>query len=285
MGQLQDRMTVDMKLRGFSDNTIDSYLRYARKFAQYHRRSPAELGEAHIREYLAHLVARQVKTGTVAMAVASLKFLYRATLQRPDAVEQIAWPKVEKRVPVVLSGSEVERLLRTIRSLKHRTILMTAYGAGLRIAEACSLKTSDVDSQRMIIHVHQGKGKKDRCVMLGERLLARLREYWKQMRPPEPYLFPGSIPGRSITTGAVWRVMRKAVAECGFEKHVTPHTLRHSFATHLLETGEDIRTIQVLLGHSSIRTTAQYTKVSTRHVGRTRSPLDLLGTDKGKVLG
>jgi integrase/recombinase XerD len=285
MGQLQDRMTEDMKLRGFSDNTIDCYLRYARKFAEYHWRSPAELGEAHVREYLAHLVSREVKSGTLAMAVASLKFLYRVTLQRPDVVEQVAWPKREKRLPEILSGSEVEQLLRRIRSLKHRTILMTAYGAGMRIAEACSLRTADIDSKRMVIHIHHGKGKKDRCVMLSDRLLRCLREYWKHARPPAPYLFPGALPERPLSTDAVRRVVKKAIAECGFEKRVTPHTVRHSFATHLLESGVDIRTIQILLGHSSIRTTEQYTKVSTRHIARTRSPLDLLGTEKGKKLG
>lgn len=285
MGQLQDQMILDMKLRGFSPNTIDCYLRYARKFAQYHMRSPADLGEKHIRDYLAHVIGRGVKQGTLAMNVAALKFLYRVTLERPTVVDGIPWPKVEKRVPVVLSGSEVEQLFRTIRSLKHRTILMTAYGAGLRIAEACSLKTSDVDSDRMVIHVHQGKGKKDRCVMLSERLLLCLREYWKHSRPLAPYFFPGGIPGRPLTTGAVSRVVRKAVTDCGFAKHATSHSMRHSFATHLLETGSDIRTIQMLLGHSSIRTTAQYTKVSTAHIGRTKSPLDLLGTDRGKVLG
>ena len=200
-------------------------------------------------------------------------------------VEPWVKSRFELVVLIPVLGLLVERLLRTIRSLKHRTILMTAYGAGLRIAEACSLQTSDIDSQRMVIHVHHGKGRKDRCVVLSERLLVCLREYWRQTRPPEPYLFPGSLPGRSITTSAVSRVVKKAVTECRFKKRVTTHTLRHSFATHLLETGEDVRTIQVLLVHSSIRATAQYTKVSTRHVGRTRSPLDLLGTDKGKALG
>jgi site-specific recombinase XerD len=285
MGQLQDRMTVDMKLRGFSENTIACYLRYARKFAQYHMRSPAGLGATQVHAYLAHLANRPVKTSTLAMAVASLKFLYRVTLQRPTVVDQIPWPKREKHVPVVLAGSEVEQLLGAIRSLKHRTILTTAYGTGMRIAECCSLKVSDIDSERMLIRIDQGKGKKDRCVMLSPRLLLCLREHWKRTRPPGPYIFPGAIPGRPISPDAVSRVVKKAVADCGFEKRVTAHTLRHSFATHLLEAGEDIRTIQVLLGHSSIRTTAQYTTVSRRHIGRVRSPLDRLGTDEGKVLG
>jgi site-specific recombinase XerD len=285
MGQIQDRMTMDMKLRGFSENTIDCYLRYARKFTQYHRRSPVDLGAAHVQAYLAHLVNRRVKTGTLAMAVAAIKFLYRVTLERPDVVESIPWPKREKRVPTVLSGSEVELLLHKVQSLKHRTILTTAYGTGMRLDEACSLQTTAIDSERRLIRIDQGKGKKDRCVMLSQRLLHCLREYWKRARPSGPYLFPGAIPGRPISPDAVSRVVKKAVAECAFDKRVTAHTLRHSFATHLLEAGEDIRTIQILLGHSSIRTTAQYTKVSQRHIGRTRSPLDLLGTNKGKVLG
>lgn len=161
---------------------------------------------------------------------------------------------------------------------------MTAYGAGLRISEACSLKISDIDSKRMLIHVHQGKRSKDRYVMLSERLLDVLRTYWKIARPQGPFMFPGAIPGRPITTGAVQRVLHQVVVHGHFRKRITAHSLRHGFATHLLETGADIRTIQQLLGHCSIQTTARYTKVTERHVGRTKSPLDLLGTKKGQVL-
>jgi integrase/recombinase XerD len=161
---------------------------------------------------------------------------------------------------------------------------MTAYGAGLRISEACALKTADIDSKRMLLYIREGKGSKDRYVMLSERLLDVLRTYWKVARPVGPFLFPGTIPGRPITTGAVQRVLHEVVARSGFTKRVTAHSLRHGFATHLLETGEDIRTTQRLLGHASIQTTARYTKVTERHIGRTKSPLDLIGTEKGHVL-
>jgi site-specific recombinase XerD len=187
-------------------------------------------------------------------------------------------------LPDILTGEEVERIFQLIVSLKHRAILMTAYGAGLRISEACSLKTSDLDSKRMLIHVHKGKRSKDRYVMLSERLLDVLRTYWKIARPEGPFLFPGAIPGRSITTDAVQRVLHQVVVQCHFTKRVTPHSLRHCFATHLLETGTDIRVIQRLLGHASLQTTARYTKVTERHIGRTKSPLDLLGTKEGQVL-
>ena len=162
---------------------------------------------------------------------------------------------------------------------------MTAYGAGLRIAEACSLRISDIDSKRMLIHIRDGKGSKDRYVMLSERLLPYLRYYWRTAHPPEPYLFPGGKPGEPITTRAVGRVLRKALTGCAFSKRITVHSLRHGFATHLLELGTDIRTIQRLLGHASIQTTARYTYVSAQHVGRTKSPLDLLGTKQGETLG
>jgi integrase/recombinase XerD len=187
-------------------------------------------------------------------------------------------------LPDILTGEEVEWLFQQIASLKHRAILMTAYGAGLRISEACSLQISDIDSKRMLIHVHEGKRSKDRYVMLSERLLEVLRTYWKAARPQGPFLFPGAIPGRSITTSAVQRVLHQVVAQCHFTKRVTAHSLRHGFATHLLEAGTDIRIIQRLLGHSSIQTTARYTKVTERHIGSIKSPLDLIGTKEGQVI-
>jgi site-specific recombinase XerD len=161
---------------------------------------------------------------------------------------------------------------------------MTAYGAGLRISEACSLETSDIDSKRMMIHIREGKRSKDRYVMLSDRLLEALRVYWRSSRPTGTYLFPGAVPGRPITPSAVQRVLKTVVARCGFRKRVTVHALRHGFATHLLEAGVDIRVIQRLLGHTSIQTTARYTKVSREHIGRTKSPLDFLGAETGQVL-
>jgi site-specific recombinase XerD len=286
MGAIHAKMKADLELRGCALTTQKEYLRRARNFVAFHGRSPAAMGEPEIRGFLLHLVNdKKVGSATVHMYVAAIKFLYSTTLERPEVAAKIPWPKRPQPLPDILTGAEVEQLFGEIRSVKHRAILMTAYGAGLRIAEACSLGVSDIDSKRMLIHVREGKGSKDRYVMLSQRLLDVLRVHFRSARPQGPYLFPGDIPGRSITTGAVQRVLRKAVVGCGFTKRVTPHSLRHGFATHLLETGEDIRTIQRLLGHASIQTTARYTKVTERHIGRTKSPLDLIGTKKGQLLG
>jgi integrase/recombinase XerD len=286
MGQIAERMKADLELRGFAATTKKEYLRRAHNFVAHYGRSPTALGEEEVRGFLLHLVnKKQAGPATHCMYVAAIKFLYVTTLRRPEVVASIPWPKRPQTLPDVLTGEEVEWLLGAIQSVKHRTILMTAYGAGLRISEACSLQASDIDSARMLIHVHEGKRSKDRYVMLSTRLLAVLREYWKTARPAGPYLFPGAIPGRPITTSAVQRVLRAVVVRSNFAKRATAHSLRHGFATHLLETGVDIRTIQRLLGHASIQTTARYTKVTLRHIGRTPSPLDLLGTESGKTLG
>lgn len=284
MGTIREKMMDDLKLRGFAASTQKEYLRRARNFVAYHGRSPTEMGEREIREFLLYLVnEKKAGPATHHMYVAAIKFLYTSTLGRPEEVANIPWPKKPQRLPDIMTAEEVERLLREMRSLKHRAILMTAYGAGLRISEACSLETADIDSDRMLIHVREGKRSKDRYVMLSDRLLEALRVYWRSARPKGTYLFPGMIPGRPITSGAVQRVLKKVVAGCGFRKRVTMHALRHGFATHLLEEGVDIRVIQRLLGHSSIQTTARYTKVSREHIGRTKSPLDLLGAETDRV--
>ena len=285
MGTIREKMTADLDLRGFAATTKKEYLQRAQNFVAYYDRPPTELGEREIREFLLYLVnERKTGSATQHMYIAAIKFLYTTTLNRPEVVAKIPWPKRPQTLPDILTGEEVERIFQQIASLKHRAILMIAYGAGLRISEACALKMSDLDSKRMLIHVHKGKRSKDRYVMLSERLLDVLRTYWKVARPTGPFLFPGAIPGRSITTDAVHRVLHKVVAQCHFTKRVTPHSLRHCFATHLLETGTDIRVIQRLLGHASLQTTARYTKVTERHIGRTKSPLDLLGTKEGQVL-
>jgi site-specific recombinase XerD len=282
---IREKMTADLELRGFASTTKKEYLRRAQNFVAHYRRPPIELGEQEVREFLLHLVnERKAGSATQHMYIAAIKFLYTTTLNRPEVVAKIPWPKRAQTLPDILTGEEVEQIFQQIASLKHRAILMTAYGAGLRISEACSLETSDIDSKRMLIHVHEGKGAKDRYVMLSERLLDVLRTYWKTARPQGRFLFPGAIPGRSITTSAVQRVLHQVVAQCHFNKRITAHSLRHGFATHLLETGTDIRTIQRLLGHSSVQTTARYTRVTERHIGRTKSPLDLLGTKEGQVL-
>lgn len=283
MGELKEKMAADLELRCYRPATTKNYLREAERFAGYFMRSPAEMGETEMRMYLLHMLRdNKVGPSAVKLSVAALKFLYTHTLNRPEEVMRIPWPKTPRPLPDILSGTEVFCLLENVRSLKHRMIVMTAYGTGMRINEVCTLKTGDIDSKRMLIHIRDGKRGRDRYVMLPERLLLYLREYWKAVTPPGDYLFPGRAPDGHIGADAVRDAVRKATLDAGITKRVTPHVLRHSFATHLLESGADIRTIQVLLGHGSIRTTEGYVKVSRAHVGRTKSPLDLLGTKKGK---
>jgi len=210
------------------------------------------------------------------MYVNALKFLYNITLKRPEVVQGISHPKRPKTLPVILSPQEVLRIFAAIRSVKHRAIIATAYAAGLRISEVCGLRITDIDSQRKRIHVRAGKGKKDRYVMLGESLLTLLRQYYQKVRPKGEYLFPGYNPQRPLCTTAVSQVLRKVVRQTGLTKKVSMHTLRHCFATHLLEAGTDIRILQVLLGHSSIRTTQRYTHITDRLVQKLVSPLDMI---------
>jgi integrase/recombinase XerD len=206
------------------------------------------------------------------------------TLDRSRVAERIPWPKVPHKQPDILSGSEVAKLLKAVSSLVPAMALTTAYGAGLRISEACRLRVEDIDGKRKLIHVRLGKGGKDRYVMLGDRLLEGLREYWVKVKP-RGWLFPGAKTGRPLSPDAVRKALERARKVAKLKKRVTTHALRHAFATHLLESGTDIRIIQVLLGHASIRTTARYTQVSNKLIASTKSPLDLLGTKKGAALG
>jgi integrase/recombinase XerD len=286
MGKLRDQMARDIELRGYAETTKTEYLRCARDFAAHFMRSPSEMGGSEVCDFLGYLLHEQhTKPARYKTYVAALKFLYRHTLQRPEEVVKIPWPKVPRPLPNVLSGTEVEQLLQSINSIKLRVLIMTTYAAGLRISEVRSLQVGDIDSQRKLLHIHLGKGKKDRFVMLSPRLLLCLREYWRSQRPPLPLLFPGRDPSIPITSAAVRKALQKAVVAAKLTKHVTPHLLRHSFATHLLEAGTDIRTIQVLLGHNSIKTTAIYTHISAKLIASTKSPLDLIGTAAGQALG
>jgi site-specific recombinase XerD len=244
------------------------------------------MGKEEVREYLLHLKEqRKLGASHLNVTVCALKFLYRVTLERPEVMASFTGPKPAPKLPTILSGTEIEALFAGMEAIKYRAVLMTAYGAGLRISETCALEVQDIDSRRMGIHVRNGKGGRQRYVMLSERLLLVLREYWKHTRPARPYLFPGDRPNRHVSADSVRTVLRKVAQKLGFEKRVTPHTMRHSFATHLLEAGEDIRVIQVLLGHRSIRSTLLYTQVTPGHITRTKSPLDLLGTKKGAAFG
>lgn len=277
MGKLHDRMREDLLLKAYSPHTQKSYLRCARHFASHYMRSPQEMGEKEIRGFLLHLVRdRKASPATQDMYVNALKFLYTVTLKRPEVVKDISHPKRPQTLPVILSQEEVLRIFESIRSVKYKAIITTAYAAGLRVSEVCGLRLADIDSQRMRIHVRAGKGKKDRYVMLGESLLALLRQYYKAARPQGEYLFPGQKPHRPLCTTSVIRVLRRVIRETGLTKRVTMHTLRHCFATHLLEAGTDIRILQVLLGHSSISTTLRYTHITDRLFQKLVSPMDMI---------
>lgn len=283
MGKLRDRMAADLRLRNLRPSTRESYLGCVRKFAGYHMRSPAEMGEKEVRDFLVHLRDdKHLVPSTTKVYVAALKFFYSNTLRRPEVVRSWLQPRVAKKLPVVLSREEVEALLNGVASIKYRAVLMTAYGSGLRIGEVCRLQIKDVDSSRMLLHVRDGKGGRDRYALLSPRLLEALRTYWRAERPAGPYLFPGQKAGTAVSPEAVRKVQRKAAKECGIKKRATPHVLRHCFATHLLDAGTDIRTIQALLGHRSIRTTQLYTQVSPEHISRVESPLDTLETEAKK---
>ena len=290
MGEIREKMVADLKIKNSSEHTIDSYLRYARKYLEYSGRPPTQLGREHVHEYLTYLAdERKVHPRTLAIHLAAISFLYRITLRRPDVVADIPRPKLPKTLPQILTGTEVEQILAAVYSIKHRTILTSTYAAGLRISEAVSLCVPDIQSDRRLIRVRQAKGKKDRYVPLGDRLLIALRDYWRAVRPPGPYLFPpgrGGQPDAHISKDAVYLALEKAVKRAGIQKHVTTttHTFRHCFATHMLEMGQDLRTVQVILGHSSPRTTAIYTHVSAEFLGKVRSPLDVLGTEEGRIL-
>jgi site-specific recombinase XerD len=232
------------------------------------------LGAEEIKQFQLHLINdKKVAWPTYIQAMAALRFFYVKTLGQTFMAEKIPYPKRQRHLPTVLSQDEVKHLLDATTTLKHRALLMTMYGAGLRVSEACRLTTEDIDSSRMVIHVRLAKGQKDRDVMLSSVLLETLRLYWKQCRPRR-WLFPGKGTNRTITTKAVFLMTQKAAARAGIRKTVSPHVLRHSFATHLLESGTDVRTIQQLLGHVDLETTVIYLHVSQHHIRQTVSPLE-----------
>ena len=273
---LRQRMIDDMRIRNLADNTQSTYLQQIIAYAEYFHRSPEQLGPEEVRAYQLYLTkTRGLSPSSVSVATGALRFLYKITLKRDWAIDEIPMPKRPFKLPVILSREEVTHFLDSIDNIKHRAILMTAYAAGLRVSEATHLKVSDIDSQRMILRVDQGKGRKDRYVMLSPCLLEILRAYWKTLRPAL-WLFPGDLMGQPITRNAVELACQKAHRASGIAKPITPHSLRHAFATHLLESGTDIRTIQLLLGHRSLATTSRYLKVATTTVCATTSPFDCL---------
>jgi len=282
MTPLRQRMIEDMKVRNLARKTQLAYVTQVARFAKYFGKSPELLGPEQIRAYLVHLIDnKHVSWSLFNQTTCGLRFLYRVTVPRDWHVEQIPFPRQAKTLPVVLSLEEVARFFEAITNLKYRAILMTAYSAGLRTSEVIQLLVHDIDSQRMVIRIEQGKGQKDRYVMLSPKVLEFLREYYKVVRP-KVWLFPGKEPNRPISITTVQKAAQRARLQSGLHKQVTVRALRHSFATHLLEAGANIRIIQVLLGHRSLQTTARYTHVSASTVCATRSPLDLLPDSKKK---
>jgi integrase/recombinase XerD len=275
MTPLRRRMIEDMLVRNFSPNTQRSYVHYVAEFARHYKTSPEYLSFEHVRAYQVYLAEqRQLSPASINIFVSAAQFLYTVTLEMPWGANRFVRMKVPETLPVVLSREEIERLFRHVGFLTHRAVLMLCYGSGLRISEAVSLRAGHIDSERMLIRVEKGKGAKDRYTVLSTNMLHLLREYFKARRPID-YLFPGVLTGTHVTAGAVQQVCREACRLAGIEKRVTPHTLRHSFATHLLENGTDTRAIQVLLGHSRIGTTARYTAVTPALLSTIASPLDV----------
>ncbi len=277
MTALRQRMIEDMQIRNLAVNTQESYVRQVSLFARHFQKSPELLGPEQIRAYQVYLTnEKKLSTGSIIIAISALRFLYRVTLKKDwSFADIIPAPKMPKKLPVILSPEEVMQFLDCVRMRKHRAILTTCYAAGLRISEAVALTLPAIDSKRMVIRVEQGKGKKDRYVMLSPKLLAILRAWWR-VEKPKDWLFSGDMPGRHITRFAVERECQKAHDISKIPKPITPHSLRHAFAVHLLEQGTDVRSIQLLLGHRSLATTANYLRIATSKVCSTSSPLDLL---------
>jgi integrase/recombinase XerD len=275
MTPLRQRMLDDMKLRNLAAGTRQIYVRSVTNFSAFHGRSPDQLTLEDVRDYQLHLVARGLKATSICQVMSALRFFYAVTLDRPEEAARIPLPRKADPLPAILSREEVARLLASVADLKMRTLLTTIYAAGLRVSEAVALQVGDIDSARMTIHIHAGKGQRDRYVMLSPQLLAILRAHWRRARP-RAWLFSGPDPSRPITTRTVRRACRLAVEAAGLDKSVTVHTLRHCFATHLLEQGVDIRVIQGLLGHRQIASTTRYARVALSTIGQVQSPLERL---------
>lgn len=280
MGRLYDQMKMDLELKNFSPKTVSCYLHWMVQFVRHYGRSPAEIGEEEIRNYLYHLIkVKRVSQSSINQAYSAMKFFYATTLEREWNVIKIPRIKNSKKLPVVLSMEEVETLLGCIDNLKHLAILTTIYSGGLRVGEATRLKVSDLDSKRMTIRVQDGKGSKDRYTLLGHHTLELLRTYWKAYQPAE-WLFPGKDPAKPISVSSIQMVFKKALHKAGIRKKASVHTLRHSFATHLLESGTDLYYIQHFLGHTTANTTSIYLHITGKDLARVRSPIDLFKEHK-----
>lgn len=279
MTTLRERMIDDLKLRNYSPRTIETYVGRIVGFAKFHGRSPEHLGPEDVRSYQMHMLRAGTSWSLFNQTVCALKFLYRVTLRVSWPVEQIPYGRRPRPLPVVLSQDEVVRLIEAVPQVVYRMTLLTAYAAGLRISETVALRAEHIDSARMLIHVERGKGQKPRMVPLSEVLLRRLRSYWRDQRPRVPgslWLFPSDNPVRPIHVTTIEKACQRARVTARLSKHATPHTLRHCYATHCLEAGVDLRTVQALLGHANLSTTAIYTHVQRKLVTATRSPLDAI---------
>jgi site-specific recombinase XerD len=272
---LRQRMIDDMQMRNMSPLTQGAYLRAVANYSAFFRQSPDRLTFEDVRKYHVHLTSRGLEPQTINQILCALRFFYGKTLGKTQVAEHIPLARRSDPLPTVLTQDEVKRFLEATPDVLYKAAFTTIYAAGLRVSEVAALKIGDIDSGRMVIHVRQGKGRKDRYVMLSEQLLALLRVYWKHARPRE-WLFPGPDPTRPITVRSLQRACRHAAHGAGLDKTVTVHTLRHSFATHLLEQGVDIRVIQDLLGHRHITATSRYARVAINMIKQTQSPLDRL---------
>jgi site-specific recombinase XerD len=273
-------MLEELQRRNYSQTTVQTYLKSVQAFAEHFHTPPDRLGLRHIREYQAYLFQeKKLAAGTVGLCTAALRFFFVKTLKRRYPLDDVPYPKRPHRLPTVLTVEEAARLINSASNLFHRAILMTLYATGVRRAELCHLKVSDIDSAQMIVHVRQGKGARDRDIPLDPKLLETLKEYWRWMHP-KTYLFPGTVKNwradKPITPKVVWEACREAAARAGITKPVRPHTMRHSFATHRLESGCDLVTLQTLLGHVNIRHTTIYLHLSQRHLRSAGNPLDTI---------
>jgi len=271
---IRDQMVHDLKLAGRAKKTIKHYRECIQQFSRfYDNRCPSELGRDEVREWVGYLMEQQKSASLLRQHFAALRFLYTKTLAKSEVVSFISWPKQPDRLPEVLSETEVWKLLGAFYEPRMRVFFTTQYACGLRIGEASRIKTSDINAARGVIHIN-GKGDIERVVTLSPRLLTILRAYWKQVRPTPPWLFSGSTGGH-LSPGVAWQAFQAAAKKAGLDqRRITPHVLRHSFATHLLEAGAELRIIQVLLGHKNIKSTTRYARVSTRMIAKAKSPLD-----------
>lgn len=272
-----DRMEIDLRMRGRSPNTIDTYMRCVRGLVDFSGRSPADLDEDVLRAFVTHLLdERKLGPNALTCHIAALKFLYNVTLRRPEPTASLAYPKKPKRLPRILSHAEVVALIDSSETRRTRCMIMAGYGAGLRISEVRALQPCDIDSKRNVIIVRGGKGNKDRVAPLPELLLANLRDYWREARPEGPWLFPGTNPSRPLSKHAITNAFNRARFLAGLTRPIRFHSLRHAFATHLLEAGADILAIQALLGHANLSTSLAYLRVRADHLLDVGNPLDRL---------